>query len=107
MDSNPEKYSREILTVLEDIRTERIKLENLNFEEKTKLIAYLLYFGEKHKEKTGLTFAFMGTFYEHSSEDLQKKYDDEFRKNNFYGLPNFEKLWNDAKVEGDGIGLDM
>ncbi len=107
MDSNPEKYSREILTVLEDIRTERIKLENLNFEEKTKLIAYLLYFGEKHKEKTGLTFAFMGTFYEHSSEDLQKKYDDEFRKNNFYGLPNFEKLWNDAKTEGDGIGLDM
>jgi len=107
MDFNPEKYSREILSVLDDIRTDRIKLENLNFEEKAKLIANLLYFGEKHKEKTGLTFAFMGTFYEHSSEDLQKKYDKEFGKNNFYGLPNFEKLWNDAKVEGDGIGLDM
>ena len=49
----------------------------------------------------------MGTFYEHSSEDLQKKYDDEFRKNNFYGLPNFDKFWNDAKADGDGIGLDM
>ena len=107
MDSNPEKYSREILSVLEEIRTDRIKLENLNFPEKTKLIAYLLYFGEKHKEETGLTFAFMGTFYEHSSEDLQKKYDDEFRKNNFYGLPNFDKFWNDAKADGDGIGLDM
>lgn len=107
MDSNPEKYSREILSVLEEIRTDRIKLVNLNFEEKVKLIAYLLYFGEKHKEKTGLTFAFMGTFYKHSSEELQKKYNDEFRKNNFYGLPNFEKLWNDAKAEGDGIGLDM
>ena len=29
------------------------------------------------------------------------------RKNNFYGLPNFEKFWNDAKAYGDGIGLDM
>ncbi|REC60665.1 hypothetical protein DRF65_19675 [Chryseobacterium pennae] len=107
MDSDSEKYSKEILSVLEDIRTDRIKLENLDFHEKSKLIAYLLYFGEKHKEKTGLTFSFMGTFYEHSQEDLQKKYDDEFKKQKYYGLPSFEKYWNDAKIEGDGIGLDM
>ncbi|MBP2615891.1 hypothetical protein [Chryseobacterium jejuense] len=107
MDSDPEKYSKEIVSVLEDIRTDRIKLENLDFHEKSKLIAYLLYFGEKHKEKTGLTFAFMGTFHKHSSEDLQKKYEDEFKKQKYYGLPSFEKYWNDAKTEGDGIGLDM
>ncbi|OCA77891.1 hypothetical protein BBH99_10650 [Chryseobacterium contaminans] len=107
MDSDPEKYSKEIISVLEEIRTDRIKLENLDFHEKSKLIAYLLYFGEKHKEKTGLTFSFMGTFYEHSQEDLQKKYDEEFKKQKYYGLPSFEKYWNEAKIEGDGIGLDM
>lgn len=107
MDSKPEKYSREILTVLDGIKTQNVNLENLKFEERVQLIAYLLYFGEKHKEKTGLTFAFMGAFYEYSSDNLQKKYDDEFKKNNFYGLPNFEKFWSEAKLQGDGIGLDM
>ncbi|WP_160136696.1 hypothetical protein [Chryseobacterium sp. c4a] len=107
MDSDPEKYSKEIVSVLEDIRTDRVKLENLSFEQKSRLIAHLLYFGEKHKEKTGMTFSFMGTFYEHSQEDLQKKYDEEFKKQKYYGLPFFEKYWNDAKIEGDGIGLDM
>lgn len=107
MDSDPEKYSKEVVSVLEDIRTDRIKLENLSFEEKSRLIAYLLYFGEKHKEKTGMTFSFMGTFYEHQSEKLQKKYDGEFKKQKYYGLPSFEKYWSDAKIEGDGIGLDM
>ncbi|KPH12682.1 hypothetical protein [Chryseobacterium sp. ERMR1:04] len=107
MDSDPEKYSKEILSVLDDIRTDRIKLENFNFHEKAKLIAYLLYFGEKHKEKTGLTFAFMGTFYKHQSDDLLKKYDEEFKKQKYYGLPSFEIYWNNAKNEGDGIGLDM
>ncbi len=107
MDSDPEKYSREILSVLEDIRTDRIKLDNLDFHEKSKLIAYLLYFGEKHKEKTGLTFSFMGTFYEAQSEDLQRKYEAEFKKQKYYGLPSFEEYWNDAKIYGDGIGLEM
>lgn len=37
MDSNSEKYSREILSVLEDIRTDRIKLENLNLQKRLNL----------------------------------------------------------------------
>lgn len=107
MDSNPEKYSKEIQEVLDAIRLGEIQLENLNFTEKAKIVAYLLYFGEKHKEKTQMYFKFMGMFYEHSSEDEKKKYDVEFKKNNYYNLPNFQKLWEEAKINGDGIGLDM
>lgn len=107
MDSNPEKYSKEIQKVLDAIRLGEIQLKNLNFTEKAKIVAYLLYFGEKHKEKTQMYFKFMGMFYEHSSEDEKKKYDVEFKKNNYYNLPNFQKLWEEAKINGDGIGLDM
>lgn len=107
MDTNPEKYSKEIQEVLDAIRLHEIQLENLSFTEKAKIVAYLLYFGEKHKEKTKMHFQFMGMFYEHSSEDEHKKYDEEFKKNKYYNLPNFQRLWEEAKIDGDGIGLDM
>lgn len=107
MDSNPEKYSKEIQMVLDAVRLGEIQLENLDFTEKAKIVAHLLYFGEKHQEKTQMYFQFMGMFYEHSSEDEKKKYDEEFKKNKYYNLPNFQKLWEEAKIDGDGIGLDM
>ena len=107
MEKDATKYSSQILSILDEIRSGNLKLNSLNFSEQSKLVAYLLYFGEKHKSKTGLTNAFMGSFYKHSSPDLQKKYDEEFRKNKYYQLPSFEKLWNDAKIDGDGLGLDM
>lgn len=107
MDTNPEKYSKEIQVVLDAIRLHEIQLENLSFAEKAKIVAYLLYFGEKHKEKNQMYFQFMGVFYEHSSEDEQKKYDEEFKKNKYYNLPNFQRLWEEAKIDGDGIGLEM
>ncbi|WP_223607272.1 hypothetical protein [Chryseobacterium sp. OSA05B] len=106
-DKNPEKYSKDILKILDEIQNNKIQLDGFTFEEKSKLIAYLLYFGEKHKGKTDLTFAFMGSFYERQTDDLQKKYDEEFKKQKYYGLPEFENYWNNAKNEGDGIGLDM
>ena len=46
----------------------------------------------------------VGGYYEYSGAD-GKKLDQEFKLNNYYGLPNFKTRWEEAKKEGDGINV--
>ena len=48
----------------------------------------------------------MGGFAEwYDNSNNNQAYSKEFKKHNYYNLPNFEKQWNQAKEDGDGIGL--
>jgi hypothetical protein len=47
----------------------------------------------------------MGTFYEFDKDG--DKYDKEFKSQKYYDLKGFKELWEQAKEEGDGIGLPM
>lgn len=74
-----------------------------NFSEKAELLARLLYWGQimaqedKYKK---YEFSFMGPF---SMRDDLDKYDNEFKKQNYYNLKDFVVLWEDAKVYRDGM----
>jgi len=71
-----------------------------------RLIAHLLYYPEaeiQNRQLHEFYFRFMGPFYEHYP--AREALDKEFRRANYYNLPGFEKLWEDAKRDGDGIAL--
>lgn len=76
----------------------------LTFSEKAMLIAHLLYWGEtlsQEEKYTDYMFQFMGAFYEWSKD--RDEYDNEFKKERYYGLKNFQELWEEAKEQGDGM----
>ncbi|MGM5631701.1 hypothetical protein O2K51_12430 [Apibacter raozihei] len=107
-----ENINNKMLEALENYvyyREENKELQTLPFKQKAQVLAYVLYIGEyfaqQEKYSSRFMFKFMGTFYEFDKEG--DKYDEEFKKNNYYNLSDFKKLWEQAKEEGDGIGLPM
>ncbi|MNF04596.1 hypothetical protein D3C80_2041540 [compost metagenome] len=44
----------------------------------------------------------MGTYYKFSDSNSKVSIDEEFKKNNYYGLSNFKTFWENAKQDGDG-----
>lgn len=78
----------------------------LSFEERSSLIAHILYFCQDMASNKGFdayTYKCMGFFSE--NYDINGLFDKEFKKRNFYNLSNFEKMWNESKMDGDGISL--
>lgn len=75
----------------------------ITFSEKVMLIAHLLHWGEslsQEEKYSDYMFKFMGAFYKWSKD--RNDYDDEFKKQGYYGLKNFKELWEEAKENGDG-----
>ncbi len=71
---------------------------NYSFQEQAMIYAHLLYWGEKICDNEYFSSArdyFMDSFYQGCKETKQK-YDEEFERNNYYNLPDFEKYWNKA-----------
>lgn len=68
---------------------------DFSFSEKAETIARVLYWCEKNTRDYGETIDNlpMGTFYNLAS-DIEK-YSDEFEKQKYYNLPNFEKYWKE------------
>lgn len=75
----------------------------LTFPEIAKITAYSLNFISNNLEKEQDIYNYQGLFAEKS--DYDNRYDKEFKKNNFYGIPGFKEKWEEAKIEGDGIAL--
>lgn len=75
----------------------------LTFPELAKITAYSLNFISNNLEKEQDIYNYQGLFAEKS--DYDNRYDKEFKKNNFYGIPGFKEKWEEAKIEGDGIAL--
>ena len=77
------------------------KEEELTFEQKAKVMAYLLYFGEQYKYDKHYDYnqMFMTNFYNYNYQI--DSYEKEFIKNNYYGLPKFKEWYEAAKKEKD------
>lgn len=73
--------------------------EDLTFQQKSKIAAYLLGFGEQYKYNPQYDFnqMFLGNFYNY--DDYNKNYIKEFEKNKFYGLKNLKNWYEKASVE--------
>nr|WP_315222340.1 hypothetical protein [uncultured Flavobacterium sp.] len=74
----------------------------LTFSQKAEIIARIHSFIYKYA-KDYRTVDFMGKFAEYNDSD--NKYSKEFKLKNYYNIPEFEKQWKQAKIDGDGISL--
>jgi hypothetical protein len=74
----------------------------LTFSQKAEIIARIHSFIYSHA-KDYRTVDFMGKFAEYNDSD--NKYSKEFKLKNYYNIPEFEKQWKQAKIDGDGISL--
>lgn len=74
----------------------------LTFSQKAEIIARIHSFIYSHA-KEYRTVDFMGKFAEYNDSD--NKYSKEFKLKNYYNIPEFEKQWKQAKIDGDGISL--
>ncbi|PQL90570.1 hypothetical protein C4S77_11875 [Apibacter adventoris] len=83
------------------------KETGLNFQQKAKIAAYLLAFGEQYKynKEYGYNQMFLGKFIFY--QDPDKKYKKEFEKNNYYNLPNLKKWYQQAEQEKDMFENDQ
>jgi hypothetical protein len=74
------------------------KVDDLSFSDATKIKALYCYYATK----------FIGSIesssiYSFFPKLQEEKYEDEFRKNNYYNLPDFKELYNDTKYGGIGL----
>ncbi|PQL95931.1 hypothetical protein [Apibacter adventoris] len=83
------------------------KETELNLQQKAKIAAYLLAFGEQYKynKEYGYNQMFLGKFIFY--QDPDKKYKKEFEKNNYYNLPNLKKWYQQAEQEKDMFENDQ
>ncbi|MFV0304494.1 MAG: hypothetical protein ACK5IC_03300, partial [Moheibacter sp.] len=72
----------------------------LNFPEVAKITAYSLDFIINNLANEQDIYRYQGFFAE--KVDYKNLYDEEFKKNNYYGIPRFKEKWEEAKEEGDG-----
>ena len=76
------------------------KIEDLSFSEDTKIKALYCYYAT-NLDKNNNTSSFYSFFPKLDDE----KYEEEFKRNNYYNLPDFKELYNDTRH--GGIGLPM
>lgn len=79
--------------------------KSLKFEEKMIIVANVLNLSsilaqDNNYERYRYS---MGSYYKFSDVETKVSVDNEFKKNNYYGLTNLKTFWEEAKVDGDGI----
>jgi hypothetical protein len=92
----------EYITYLSDLNND----PELTFSERSSIIAHVLYFCQDlaiNKGYDSYKYQTMGFFEEHL--DQNGKFYAAFKKNKYYNLSNFDVMWNDAILEGDGISI--
>ncbi|MET3029098.1 hypothetical protein ABXT06_20645 [Flavobacterium sp. UW10123] len=72
------------------------KIEGLNFSEDTRIKALYCYYATKIDRN------YMFSFFPKLNDE---KFEEEFKRNNYYNIPDFKKLFEDTK--NGGIGLPM
>lgn len=81
-------------------KTELPKVDDANFNETAKIYALYCYYATKFTQSIE-----QGDVYTFFPKLNEKKYEEEFKKNNYYNIPDFKKLFEDTK--NGGIGLPM
>lgn len=72
------------------------KKSSMSFAKKAEILGKLAYYGEKMGEKVGMQYQFFSSL---NSID-GKQYEHEFKKNNYYHLPDFKNVWEETKMGG-------
>jgi len=68
-----------------------------NESEKIKVLGLIAYYSTKTGEKSGKYYDFFSIF---GSKDGGAGYAEEFKKNNYYHIPDFKKVWEETKNSG-------
>ncbi|MCW3161427.1 hypothetical protein [Chryseobacterium oryctis] len=95
--SKPYEQSEYLKAIQEYIVKEVLnKKSPLNFSKKAEILGKLAYYGETLGEKVGLQYQFFSSL---NSID-GKEYEKEFKKNNYYNISDFKRVWNETKMGG-------
>lgn len=86
-----EKYLTSFLIFMDDYKN---KETDLNFSEVAKIKAFVSYYGTKITDSN---------FYSFFPQLNDQKYEEEFKKNNYYNISDFKQLYDDAKSGGTGL----
>lgn len=68
-----------------------------NESEKIKVLGLIAYYSTKTGEKSGKYYDFLSIF---GSKDGRARYAEEFKKNNYYHISDFKKVWEETKNSG-------
>lgn len=70
---------------------------NKSFEKKAEMLGKLAYYSTKITESSNIYYTFFSTL----NGNLEgKNYEAEFKKNNYYNIPDFKKIWEETKTGG-------
>jgi len=94
-----DKSKKEYILYLKS-RTDFPKVEDASFSDETRIYALYCYYATKFTQSVE-----QGDVYTFFPKLNDKKYEEEFRKNNYYNIPDFKELFEDTK--NGGIGLPM
>lgn len=81
-------------------KTDLPKVEDANFSETAKIYALYCYYATKFTQSIDQGYVY--TFFPKLNDE---KLEEEFKRNNYYNIPDFKKLFDDTK--NGGIGLPM
>lgn len=81
-------------------KTELPKVEDANFRDKAKIYALYCYYATKFTQSIDQGYVY--TFFPKLNDE---KFEEEFKRSNYYNIPDFKKLFDDTK--NGGIGLPM
>lgn len=91
------KYLRAIADYLaNEVKDKNSILEN-NLSKKHEILGKIAYYSTKIGEKHNMYYDFFSIL---GTEDGGIKYEDTFKKNNFFGISDFKNIWEETKMGG-------
>lgn len=93
-EENKIKYLNSISEYLAtEVKNKNSELSN-NFSKKAEILGKIAYYSSKIGENTNLYYQFFSTL------NGSQKFEDEFKKANYYNIPDFEKVWEETRTGG-------
>lgn len=97
----PSEDKTKYLYSISDLIVQEIKSNNSgfnnSFSKKTEMLGKLAYYSTKIGEKSNMYYAFFSII---GSVEGGKAYEEEFRKNNYYNISDFKKIWEETRTGG-------
>lgn len=97
--SDKTKYLNSIsdLIIKETKDNNSLIFSDKSFEKKAEMLGKLAYYSTKITESSNIYYTFFSTL----NGNLEgKNYEAEFKKNNYYNIPDFKKIWEETKTGG-------
>ncbi|SEN01217.1 hypothetical protein SAMN05421856_11171 [Chryseobacterium taichungense] len=99
-----EEYLNQISAyILEEMQRTDSALKN-DFSQEAEILGKLSYYGEKIGEKIGMPYQCFKFLTIHEGG---KEFEEEFKKQNYYNIPDFKQVWDETKTGGIWLpGMD-